>query len=175
MKVLWLLARVYLDIALHRRGPEQLPPSAQLLSLTVIAYVAIHVIGAAMVDAGGEGLVFAAMQTAVFLGIVWALLFFVGKPARFQPAVTALLGTAALLSAMALPLVIWDAQLDAPAEQATAPRLLYVALWLWSLDVGAFILSRALNKPYVVGVFIMVVYELASWAMRDSLMASAAV
>ena len=74
----------------------------------------------------------------------------------------------AFLNAITLPVLLWNQRLETPSD-ASMPQILLLVLFLWYVDIGGWILSKALGRPYVVGVGIMLVYVLTSMALRDAL------
>jgi hypothetical protein len=166
--VVWSLIQALLDIALHRRGPADLPASQFLLGLVLAVYLAI---GLAVLQRDAT-LVQAASQlgfdTLVYLGTIWLVLRLFGRSRRLVQTATAFVGTDVILNAVALPLLLWNDALAAPSA-ASAPQILILLLFLWSVDIGGYILSKALERPYVVGVSIMIVYVLTSMALREAL------
>ena len=107
------------------------------------------------------------------LGVIFLVLHAFSRAGRFLQTATALVGTGVLLNLVYVPLLHWNEVWQAPPTELTLPRLLIVGMLLWSFDVAGYILSRALEKPYVVGVSIVVVYEIASIALRQALFPAA--
>jgi hypothetical protein len=95
---------------------------------------------------------------------VWAVLRLFDRERRFKQTATALLGADTLLNLLSLPLVLWNQSL----EGATAPALLFLLLAIWSIDIAGFVLSRTLERPYALGVAIMLGYVLLSISLRMS-------
>jgi hypothetical protein len=103
-------------------------------------------------------------DTALDLVFVWAVLRLFDRERRFKQTATALLGADTLLNLLSLPLVLWNQSL----EGATAPALLFLLLAIWSIDIAGFVLSRTLERPYALGVAIMLGYVLLSISLRMS-------
>jgi hypothetical protein len=159
---------------LHRRSPAELPASQFLLGLVLIVDLAI---GLAALQLGSPLLRAATLlglDTLTYLGAIWLVLKLFGRPQLFLQTATAFVGTDVILNAVALPLLLWDDALEAPASAFSAPQIAILLLFLWHLDIGGYILSKTLGRPYVVGVSIMIVYVLTSMALRDALFPVAA-
>ena len=162
------LVFAFIDIALHRRGPEQLPASTFLLGLVLVVYLAIAFATLKLeplVESAGALLAFGVVTTG---GFVWAVLKAFQHEKRFRQTATALLGTETFFNVLSLPFAWWDRRSD-PLEPITVPGLFLYLLFFWSIAVAGFILSRAIGRPYVVGVFIMVGYALLSASLQISL------
>lgn len=166
---MWPLSLAFVDIALHRRGPEDLPASQFLLGLVLFAYGVVTLLTFMVISATQADVVLVAVELAIDLGMVFLLLQLFRKTPRFLQTATALVGTGAVLSLIGIPLLHWDEVLQAPPTQLTTPRFLMVALLVWSLDIAGFIVAKALDKPYIVGLCIVVVYELTSMSLREAL------
>lgn len=166
---MWQLSAAFVEIALHRRGPEDLPASQFLLGLVLVAYLLVSALTLIVISATRTDVLLVLLELVADLGVVFLLLQFFRKPARFLQTATALVGTGAVLNLILAPLLHWDEMLAAPPTELTTPRFLILLLFVWSLDIGGFIVSRALGKPYIVGVSIVIVYELASMNLREAL------
>ena len=161
------LIRAFLDIALHRRGPEDLPSARLLLGLVLAAYVAIAAVYLqlpALQVAHPFALLVA--ETAFMLAFVWALLKVFAVERRFRQTATAYVGTAALFSILALPLLHGVTSFDREGVPFAATTILFWGLVFWAIDVSSFVLSRAIDRPYVVALGIVLGYELLTYSLR---------
>ncbi len=154
------LVGAFLQIATLKMGPEDLPASRFLLGLVTAAYL---LTGAASVSFYADSATAAVQQLAVDLGLTYGfftlLLMLYRKGPRVLQTLTAILGTGALLSLIALPLTAWLQTLDSNAsEAAAAPAIGIYLVVLWSIAVTGHILHRALDIPYVGGLIIGVVF-----------------
>ncbi len=106
-------------------------------------------------------------DVAFCMAFFWALLQITQHGRRYWQTVTALLGAETFLSLVALPLLALRSA--ATGNEAFEPMtvLLLTFILLWSIDVGGFILSRALEQAYVVGVLIMVGYVIGSFMLGE--------
>jgi len=174
------LALAFVDIALHRRGPDGLPASGLLLAIVVAGYLAAAYIALGIAppppgesDAAARALEFAPLmipiESAVYAAFVWTVLKSFGRDRRFVQTASALFGTDALFTLMSLPLLAWVAALDAANAAATVPTLLYWVLLFWSIDVSGFVLARAIERPYALAVMIVIGYVLLNVSVRASL------
>jgi hypothetical protein len=160
------LIRLFIDIALHRKGPQDVPAASAVLGLTLAAYLAF---GAATLwpSAMNVNLVVGqlALDLMLILTIFGGLLFLTGRVVRLRQTLAAVFGTGALLSAMALPFV-WIATRafsdGAPTPGMEGPALLSTMalflLLLVSLLVTGHILRNALDWSYAGGVLGAVAY-----------------
>jgi|HubBroStandDraft_1064217.scaffolds.fasta_scaffold00284_14 hypothetical protein len=92
------LVRLFTQIALLRRGPQDLPPSALLLVLTLAGYLAVNALVSALLPpVGGWPL---QLLVDTLFTLVWyvALLQLVGRPERILQTSTAVFGLQAVLS-----------------------------------------------------------------------------
>ena len=167
---MWRLASAFIDIALHRRGPEHIPASQFLLGFVfvcylLVGYVAISVGGAAVPAA----LLIFVIDSFVYLFYVWAVLAILKRPARFRQTITALLGVDVLFNVIGIPLFVWNGMVTTAELDATLPTLFSLGLLIWSIDVAGYVISRAVERPYIVGVLIVLMYVMASMSIRESL------
>jgi uncharacterized membrane protein YagU involved in acid resistance len=163
------LISAFVDIALHRRGPEHLPASSFLFGLLLAANLAVNAIAVQIAD--DPALPFAAVliQMSLELAFIWCVLRAFERQKRFIQSAAAVLGTDTLLTMIDWPLLVWHRSLDAPATDPTLPLLLDALIWVWSIDISAAIMSRALERPYVVAVAIVIGYVMLSLSLRVTL------
>jgi len=153
------LVRLFLAICLYQKGPQDVPASAALFYLMVLAYFVIGAVVLGMQTGWVIGLVQAVVELVLVLGFAWGLLALSRKPARFQQTATALLGSDTLISVVALPLLLSVKV----APQAAVPYVLLLGLMLWSIAVTGHILRHALSKPLSLGIGLAVLYFLATY------------
>lgn len=152
------LTRAIFDIALIRRGPEDLPASPFLLRLALLAYVAMSAVGAAFYSDGPTELVAQiGLDLALVYGFFGLLLLLNRKSARFRQTITAVLGTGALLYVIRLPLDVWLGALPEGAP-ATVPAVFMLLLAIWSIIITGHILNRALEIPFIGGIVLGVAF-----------------
>lgn len=164
------LIRLFIDVALHRKGPQDVPAAGAMLGITLLAYLAM---GAATLWPSTSSVSMLIGQMALDLLLVvlifGGLLVATGRAGRVTQTLSALFGTGALLSAIALPFV-WTAVRvladGAPVPGMEVPALLSTmglfTLLLASLLVTGHIVRHALDWSYPAGVLTAVVYFAAS-------------
>lgn len=170
---MWPLISVFVDIALHRRGPQHLPASQFLVGLLFVVDFAVG-LASLRVDGSvsGRSALFLVADALAYLGYVWVVLNIFSRQRRFKQTASALLGTDVLLNVLGIPLLVWDNAVNAGKSDLTLPALLYIGLFFWSLDIGGYIVSRALDRPYIVGVLIVVMYVMTSMIIRSDVLGS---
>jgi hypothetical protein len=152
------LARAIFDIAMLRRGPEDLPASSFLFRLALLAYVALGTLGATFYTEGpGETLAQTGLDLVLVFGFFGLLLSIHRKMPRFGQTMTAVLGTGSLLYLLRLPLDVWLNALPEGAS-ATLPALSMLLLAVWSIIITGHILNRALEIPFLGGIVLGVAF-----------------
>ena len=171
---MWSLALAFVDIAFHRRGPDELPAARFLLGALVGLYV---VTGSASLWAAGaldaRYALWLLVDCVFYLAYVFVALRLFGHDRRYVQTMTALLGAEIFITVLGLPLDLWARVGAMPADELSLPTVLRLLLLLWWIDVGGFIASRALGRPYFVGVLFMVVYFLTSLGIGRFLLSPA--
>ena len=90
--------KVFVDIVLWRRGPQDLPVSSLLLGLAVAAYVVVSVLQLALLDEPAAAwIMFVVLDPLLLAAGLWLLLRLFDKTGRFVQAATAVFGTGAVL------------------------------------------------------------------------------
>ncbi len=163
------LALVFVDIAFHRIGPATLPASRFLFGLVLVAYLTVSLLALQINWDLNQAVVPLVADVTFCLAFFWFLLRLAEHGNRYWQTVTALLGAETFLSLVALPLLALRSA--ATGNEAIEPIAVFLltGVLLWSIDVGGFILSRALEQTYVVGVLIMVGYVISSFILGEFL------
>lgn len=171
---MWPLLQLFIDIAFHRRGPEHVPAATVLLVLVLSSAVIVQVGSLLALDfALPRAMLEAGLHLALTLGMYTLVLVLRGHASRLLQTAIALLGTATLLGLVMLPVATWmyaGLQAEAVAPLAT---LAFFALLVWSVDISGWILSRALNAHYSLGVLIAVGVIILDTTVRRAVLPAA--
>lgn len=153
-----IIRRLY-DICLFKKGPQTLPYALSLLYLLIGINATINFLMAHM----GNGVLRSFFQTltgiALDMSFTALSLFCFGKLRRFYQTASALLGTDALISFFALPLMA-----TLSLGQGGMPTfLLMIALIIWHWAVIGHIMRNALDQHLSFGLGLALLYLLASY------------
>ena len=160
-----------LSVALRKKGPEDLPDSRFLLGFTFVVYLLLQV-PLGWIAYGPSGLLVSTIVVSVMLVVLslWALLALTGYKTRFRQSLTAMLGTNALLSALSIPFSLWrDITLNYESGVAL-PSTIIFAIMVWSLVIDGHIISRAISKPFGIGLMVAVAFFFLHTAVLYQLM-----
>ena len=163
------LILAFVEIAFHRRSPADLPASRAFFLAVFGVYFAVGLVSTRWLQIGKYPELMVAFETVLGLAFIWSVLHLFQRERRFRQTAVAMLGADTFLNLLTVPLLIWHASLHAKPGETTVPYLLFVLVGIWSVDVSAFILSRALERPYVLAVAIMLGYLLLSVSARVTL------
>jgi len=148
------LVRLFLDLCLFKKGPQDMPASMMLLKLALLAYFLVGMALTVLETDWLEGVLQVLLEGAMLFGFVWISLIAAEKTHRWLQTSIAMLGTDALISSFAIPLKI--VLLADP--QAGLIYLLLLLLMLWHIGVVAHILRHALSQTLAVGLGLSIVY-----------------
>lgn len=165
------LFKLFLDIALFKKGPQHVPASGMLLALTLATYLAVGLILLGLETSWIDALLQVGMEVVLLLGFTWATLAGVKLTARFLQTGSAMLGTDALISAFAIPVLAW---MTGGNDSGIPGYLLLMLLMLWHLAVIAHILRHALSCALTVAIVMAIVYIGGSYQIMVMLFAPSA-
>ncbi len=148
------LIKLFLDICLFRKGPQDTPASTMLLNWTLGAYFVVGFALLGLETQWVEAVIQVLLEGAMLLGFVWISLKAAGKMNRFLQTTIAMLGTDALISSLAIPLVA----IAVANPHAVIITLLLLMLMLWHVGVVAHILRHALSQTLAIGLGLAIVY-----------------
>jgi hypothetical protein len=153
------LLRVFIDIALRRKGPQDLPASALLLLLVVAIYCALTLVfGRLLPRPEGSFVLRTAVELALSLGWIWALLAIFGRAARFLQTATAMFGAAALLTPPVLGLLAMALKLGQTSPLAVPVLFALLGVLVWYVLITAHILRSALELKLFVAIILTLTY-----------------
>ena len=160
-----------LSVALRRKGPEDLPDSGFLLGLTFVVYLLLQVPLGWIAYESSDVLVSTIVVSVILIVLgLWALLALTGFKSRFRQSLTAVLGTSALLSALSIPFSWWRGITINYESGVALPSTIIFAIMVWSLVIDGHIISRAISKPFGIGLMIAVAFFFLQTAVLFELM-----
>lgn len=143
------LLQTFIDIALWRKGPQDLPASHFLATLVLLVYIAISFVQVHLFDMQLRTAVLViAVDVAMLTGWLWLVLVFFGRRQRFVQTVTALLGVGTLLSLV--DILIRVVQLALGSGTELAHLWLLVRFFAIALIMGR-IFMHALDRGLLTG------------------------
>jgi hypothetical protein len=147
MSDLYTLARMYVAIALWRRGPQDLPAIGILLPLTMAAYVLISVALGEALPALRAGLAPQVLADTVFIALwYWALLSLARRSERYLQTAAALFGLQCVLAAPSI-LSAWLLQHFAHNQTWLAlSSVLAIVVLGWTVAATGHVLRAALER-----------------------------
>ncbi|MGQ0383194.1 MAG: hypothetical protein ACT4UP_00705 [Gammaproteobacteria bacterium] len=159
------LIRALVEIALLRKDPGALPASLALLALAAAAYAAASVLQSWMMHGNDRLFARAAFDLGLAMGLFWLLLTVTRRGHRYRQTMTAVLGTAALMT----PFVVGLLLLQQPAQVNYALKWVAwagsVAVIVWYTLVVGHILRSALEIGFVTSIAIALTWLIAGEAL----------
>jgi hypothetical protein len=153
--------KAFLDIVLWRRGPQDLPASRTLLSLTAGAYVAVSIAQLAMLEEPPAAwIVYVFIDPVLLTGGVYLLLKLFGKVDRFLQTATAVLGTGVVLGLALFVPVEWIVTTAGIAPESTLAGMIALALVVVFALVTGRILKLATDSNMFTGITLALTYFL---------------
>ena len=153
------LIKLFVDICLFKKGPQDVPVSPLLLILSLLAYLLVGVFLLGLETSWSEGVLQALVEAVMLFGFLWITLKTAGLMSRLLQTATAMLATDALISSLAVPLLTWMVT----SPEAKGVYLFLLLLMLWHMAVVAHILRHALSRTWAIGVGLAIVYVVASY------------
>ncbi|MBV8851822.1 MAG: hypothetical protein JOZ93_03045 [Sinobacteraceae bacterium] len=156
------LIRLFAQVALLRRGPQDLPASALLLGLTIAGYFAVNfLISSLLPPFQGPWIAHLCVDVVFMFAWYTLLLRIVGKPERFLQTATAVYGFQLILS----PLLIAAEGLTRRFPQDSlgqfAISLLSLGMLIWIIAANSHIVKAALEWSLLPSVALVILQTLA--------------
>jgi hypothetical protein len=161
-----VIINFFIELALLRRAPQDMPPSSALFLLAIVAGVSS---GFLLALTAGAGLVLGLLQSlldlALMLGALSLALRWMGRRERYLQTATALVGVDTLISLMALLPVGLARPTDADSALLALAGLLFLLLVAWSVLATGHILRHAFGLTLAQGAAIAVGFDVLSFVV----------
>ncbi len=153
--------RIFVDIVLWRRGPQDLPASSLLLATAVAAYVAVSVVQLALLgETAATWLFFVVADPLLLAAWVWLVLKLFGHAERFVQTAAAVFGTGAVLGMfLYLPLQFIVTGLGQAPSSGLAQSFALLLVIAFALVTGR-IIKLATDSGMFTGVAVSLTYFL---------------
>lgn len=158
------LVLLFFQIAIFRKGPQDVPAAPFILKLILPAYVVIHYLIFLLNGVASTALLQILADFGVIVLFYWPLLYFAGKTTRFPQTLAAIIGTDIIVNFFALPAI---ATLNSHANTLAYFVMLGLILWHWL--VSGHILRHALDRPLFFGLGLALLYIILSSQVMTAL------
>jgi len=153
------IIKILFDICLFKKGPQDLPYSLWLLRILLVVYVSIRILMLSIHFDWLNVLLQVIVEIFLVAGFFWIMLYLARKLGRFYQALSAELGTDALISFFALPGI-------ASMETRQGGLLVFLVMlgligWHWA--VTGHIIRNALEQSLSFGLGLAFLYLLGSY------------
>ena len=165
--------KVFLDIVLWRRGPQDLPNSGLLVVLTLVAYELVNLVQIALMEVSvAELLLYLVVDPLLLMGGLWLVMMLYGRKDRWAQTVSAVLGCTALMAlVVSVPMVL----LVGPRMAGNPPaalQLLALALVIAFILVVGRIIQLATDSNLLTGSAIATTYVVMFHALAGAIRAT---
>jgi hypothetical protein len=156
------LIRLFMQIALLRRGPQDLPASTLLLALTVAGYFVVNfLVSMALPPFPGPWVAHLCVDV-VFMFVWYTLLLqLVRRPERFLQTTTAVYGFQAVLSPLLVASVWLTRRFPQDSVWQFPITLVSLALLIWIIAANSHIVKAALEWSMPPSVALVILQTLA--------------
>jgi hypothetical protein len=156
------LIRLFMQIALLRRGPQDVPASTLLLALTVVGYFAVNFLVSSVLPPFPGPWVAHLCVDVVFMFVWYTLLLrLVKRPERFLQTTTAVYGFQAVLSPLLVASVWLTRRFPQDSLWQFPITLVSLALLIWIIAANSHIVKAALEWSMPPSVALVILQTLA--------------
>jgi hypothetical protein len=155
---------LFFEIAILRKGPQDVPASPWMIRLLIPVYFVINLLILLVNSFTTNALAQILVEFLLLIGFCWPLLYFSGKSGRFAQTFSAFLGTDAVISFFAIPVVV---SLNSNSSDLALFGMLLLMVWHWL--VSGHIFRHALDKPLFFGLALSLLYILISSQVMEIL------
>jgi len=162
------LSLTFLDIALWRKGPQDLPASSFLLFLVLAIYIVASFVQVQLLDLHlRTAFVVIGVDVVMMVLWLWLVLKFFDRSQRFIQTFTAMLGVGVLLSILDIAVRVVQIAAGGPAED---PSSLWLTLRFLAIAlVMGRILMHALDRGLLTGMALTIAIVYSTGAVAQAI------
>ncbi|MFP4062562.1 MAG: hypothetical protein ACLFNA_07240 [Halochromatium sp.] len=165
-----VIINFFIELALLRRAPQELPASRVLFSLLLVVGLGAGLLLALTAGVGlASGLLQNLLDLTLMLGALWVALSLCERRARFLQTATALLGVDSLITLLALLPVGLARPENAESGLLALAGLLFLLLVVWSIAAAGHILRHAFEVTLLQGAAIAIGFDVLSFVIVGGL------
>lgn len=150
------LVQLFFQIALSRKGPQDLPASALLLGLTVVGYVLVNFIISLVLPPIESWQLHLVVEVAFMLGWYAVLLRAFGKPERFLQTATAMFGYQIVLAPLWILAIFLSNRFNDDVMLQFPAAVVGLGIAVWIIRAGSYVLKAALELPMLACVMLFI-------------------
>jgi len=157
------IIRLFTQIALLKRGPQDLPASMLLLVLTLLGYLSVNFLMSSVLppDAHWQG----PLLVDTLFTLVWyiALLQLLGRPERMLQTVTAVFGLQLVMSPLLIASTWLLRRIGEDATWQLPVTCVGLLLLAWLIAANSLVVKAALEWPGPASVALVILQLIAAW------------
>jgi len=152
------LIKLFFDICLLKKGPQDMPVSNGLLFLLIPIYAGISFLILILSTDVVNAVLQIFVEVTLVLGSTKIILYLASKASRYQQTVSALIATDTIISFFAIPVMA-----TLVGQESALALIVIVLLMLWHWLVSGAIFSQALEQPFAFGLGVAFLYILVAY------------
>ena len=169
MQALVIISRIFFDICLLRKGPQDLPASREFLLICAVSYVISNIILGLSSQTPGTAVAASLFEVSLLLIFMYSFLSLRSLRERWIQTCTALSGIGTIFSLVAAPLFYWFASLESGSQPGQEFYFLLFILIVWNISVMAHIFKHALSISFPVSIVVSILLIWCMTAMSSTL------
>jgi len=164
------LFRLFTQIALSRKGPQDLPASPLLLALTVVGYFLVNYVVNLLMPTVDVWRLHLLVDVAFTLAWYAILLRAFGKSERFLQTATAIFGYQIVIAPLWITAAYFLRRYSDDTVMQLPAAVIGLLLLFWVVRAGGYILKAALELPLIACVVLIILQGLAGQLVLYAMM-----
>ncbi|MCF6203569.1 MAG: hypothetical protein L3J59_07860 [Methylococcaceae bacterium] len=150
---MYQLLKLFYDICLLKKGPQDIPVSNWLFQVILIVSIFVDFLVLILSTDLFSAILQTLVEITLTLGLTWVILYTAKKRFRFQQTVCAFMATDILISLLALPAIAMLVN-----DGSGSIFFVIILLMVWHWIVSGHIFSHALGQPFSFGLGVAFLY-----------------
>ncbi len=158
------LLKTLVDVCTLKAGPQDLPMADSTKYTAIFFYWLLGVIVISLSQTFGEAVFIALVQTILLIFFTQIVLWITKRPERQTQTITALTGSGAIVTLIALPVLVWLNQ-SAPDDTASLATAFWLMLFIWETLIIGHIFRHALDMSFFAGLGVSMLYVFVTFTI----------
>jgi hypothetical protein len=165
------LLKAFIDIALRRQGPEQLPASGFLLGIAAATFFLADLSGYLLSDLQLQQIVSLSLIGPLYLAAFTVLVLRIHQQrVRTVQTLSALFGVGAIFNLAQVALAVVASSLPEHEDLNLMVSVAWLAIVVLNVSAFGYILQRALDRDTVSGVVLSLIYFVTFFSMANAVL-----
>ena len=152
------LLRVFFDICVFRKRPQDILCTDKLFMVTVLMYLVVSAVIFYPAHPSFAAIIYGTVDSVILVLVTYLFVYLRSVPERWLQSTIALAGTGFIFNLLVLPLLYFRVYVIQEPTSQPIIEILILLLAFWNIAVTTYIFRHALSSSYLLGLLASLTY-----------------